>query len=163
MSSRPAGTRPRSCEGWKKKRALSSRQRFCALNSVTAGSCPSSAWPLTMPIGLLSRMVTWLACWPWACRPPRCGRVFPTCMPMVATWPLTLTQPLAIQSSASRREPGRARPCACSGGWCRWARPRVERAGRCGRHAGWRRRGRRAARRKPVCGQEVFASWDYYS
>ena len=58
MSSRPAGTRLLSWLGWKKNRALSSAQRFCGCTRVMAGWWPSSAWPLTSPSGLLSRMVT---------------------------------------------------------------------------------------------------------
>ena len=104
MSSRPAGTRLLSWLPWKKKRALHSAQRFCGWIRVMAGSCPSSAWPLTRPMGLFSRMVTWLACWPWACLSISIRTPGSTCMPISATLPSTFTQPLPIHSSASRRE-----------------------------------------------------------
>ena len=107
MSSRPAGTRLLSWLPWKKKRALSSAQRFCGCTRVIAGSCPSSAWPLTQPSGLLISTVTKLACWPLASLSISILTSGATCMPISATRPSTLTQPLPIQSSASRRE---ARP-----------------------------------------------------
>src|SRR6185312_5616559 len=55
-------------------------------------------------MGLLSKMVTWVACWPWAFLSTSMRSLCLTCRPMGATSPLTLTQPLSIQSSASRRE-----------------------------------------------------------
>ena len=43
----PAGARPRRCGGEKRRPLGSSRQCVRGLMSVTAGSCPSSAWPET--------------------------------------------------------------------------------------------------------------------
>ena len=107
MSRRPAGPRLLSWLPWKKKRALSSAQRFCGCTRVMAGSWPSSAWPLTRPSGLLISTVTKLACWPLASLSISIFTSGATCMPISATRPSTLTQPLPIHSSASRRE---ARP-----------------------------------------------------
>src|SRR6478736_423689 len=49
-------------------------------------------------------MVTCCSCWPRAFGSTSMRASGVTCRPMGATWPLTRTQPLEIQSSASRRE-----------------------------------------------------------
>ena len=55
-------------------------------------------------MGLLIRMVTWLAWWPLAALSIWIRSLAVTLTPISAMAPFTLTQPLAIHSSASRRE-----------------------------------------------------------
>ena len=90
--------------GTKRVGERSSRQRLPASIRLMAGVWPSSAWPLTKPMGLCKMMVTCLSCCPRASLSTSMRSKGLTGLPSTATSPLTLTQPLAIQSSASRRE-----------------------------------------------------------